>query len=486
MERTLLKNSLVYSVTTFLQKGLVFLLLPLYIKYLPPSEYGIVTVILAISFVSTALFTLGLDSAIIRFYYDSKSQEQEFKKLFGTLLLSLLVVSFFVFTLAVSLFFPVVQYLIGSIPFYPFAYLGFGIVVFLPTYNLCLAFLQAKHQALTYSILSFTYFAVNVGLTIVLVIVLRWGASGYLMAILLAQAISVSLGLFILRNEIAWSFRWSYLKKAFTYSMPLIPHSMASQAAGYADRIIINKFLDTSRAGIYHLGYVLSMPIEILTFSFNRAYTPIFFEHLKEKKDTSEIIEMGLLISLVYLFFCTALSQFSHEVVTWFFDPAFAAAVYVIPFVGFSFLNTGLYYLFSTILFYEKNLTKYVPISTIIAGILTLMLDLFLIPRMGLLGAGISIYTGQLTLAILTYIFSYRQIVTWPILKMITCYVSGVIVSVMGILLTVEIDNAMIVIPVKLLLLLLLLLLWSKVYFNNAFRIFHQVRAFLVKVNVLK
>lgn len=476
MQKTLFKNSIIYSLTTFIQKGLVFLLLPFYIQYLPPGEYGIVTVMLAISIICSAFFTLGLDSAIIRFYYESNSDKHEFKKLFGTLLISLLIISLAVFTLAVTAFAPVVQYFMDNIPFYPYAYIGFAIVVFQPLYNLCLAFLQASHQAAKYSLLSFIYFIINIGLLIFFVVGLRMGALGYLLSILVAQVVSSITGLWILRNDFHLTFQPRFLKAAFKYSMPLIPHSVAGQAAGYADRIILNKFLDTSMAGIYHLGYVLSMPIEVMTFSINRAYTPLFYKQAGEKKENlSEVIEVVLVIILIYVFFATALALFSFEIVSWFFAENFLPAYKVIPFIGFSFVNTGLYYLFSTVLFYDKSLTKYVPLTTIIAAITIIALDLLLIPRIGFLGAGIAVYSGQLILALLAYLFSRNKLVRWPLPKIVSCYLVAVIISAAGISLNDILDNLLITISLKLALLVILILACSLIYYLNMFRIFYKI-----------
>lgn len=478
MQKALFRNSLIYSLTTFIQKGLVFLLLPLYTRYLPPHEFGIVTVMLAISFICSAFFTFGLDSAILRFYYDTKQEPKDFKNMFGTLLIALFLISLTAFLLAVTVFSPFVQFFMEDIPFYPYAYIGFSIVVFQPLYNLCLAFLQAKHQASSYSFLSFMYFVINIGIMILFVVIFKMGAIGYLLSILVAQALSSFAGLWILRNEFQLTFRIQFLKAAMRYSFPLIPHSLASQVAGYADRIILNKFLNTGMAGIYHLGYVLSMPIEVLTFSINRAYTPLFFKHVEEKKDDlSEVINVALVIILVYLFFSTALSLFSFEIVSLFFSDNFHSAYKVIPFISFSFANTGFYYLFSTVLFYDKKLTKFVPISTIVAGITIIVLDIILVPKIGFLGAGVALYTGQLMLAILAFNFSRKKIISWPLSKIISCYLVAAGISAAGVFITSNLPGLFFNIAAKLVLLTIFVFVCSWIYYHSVFRIFKHIHS---------
>lgn len=482
MIKSLLKNSFIYSLSTFVQKGLIFLLLPLYTQYLSPKEYGIVTVILAVSFICSAFFTFGLDSAILRFYHDS-NVEIDFKELFGTLLISLFGISLIVFSLAVTILKPLVQYFIDDIAFYPYGYLGFSIVIFQTLYNLCLAFLQTKHRAKTYSILSFTFFTINIVFTLVLVIGFKLGAVGYLASIFIAQTLSSIIGLFLLRKEYKLNFNQKYLTKALSYSLPLIPHSLASQAAGYADRIILNKMLSASMAGVYNLGYVLSIPIEVLTFSFNRAFVPVFFSRLRNaEEDKSDMIEMGLLVVLVYLFFGTMLALFSREVVSWFFNADFVGAAHVIPIVCFGFINTGLYYLFSAVLFYEKALTKYVPISTMIAGAFTIGLNLFLIPHIGMIGAGVAFYLGQLLLSILAYSFSRKHAIVWPVINIVKCYLLAVLIAGGGMVLNTLVNTGVVLILMKVCLLIILVALLSTVCFQDPLHLVRECHRYVKRM----
>lgn len=421
----LLKNSVIYSVSTFVQKGLMFLLLPIYTRYISVEEYGIATVVLAISFICSIFFTLGLDSAIVRFYFDLKDSIEDFSKFFGTLLISLVTISIVNFALLATVLSPVIQYFMEDIPFNPYGYVGFAILIFQPLYNLCLSFLQATNQAARYSYLSFLYFFLNVGLTLVFLVHFEMEAKGYLMAILIAQAISSVTGLILIRKNFVLVFNYVDLKKAFRYSFPLVPHSLASQTTSYADRIILNKLTDSTKAGIYHLGYVLSIPVEVLTYSINRAYTPLFFERIKgSEEEKASIIEAGLVTTVVYFLSAAGLSLFAFEIIFTFFKPEFIMAHKVVPFVAFAFVNVGLYYLFSTILFYDKRLTRYIPVCTVLSGFTTVALNLLLIPRYGLLGSGAALFCGQLLLAVMTYLFSRKSdLIQWPIIKIILSYV---------------------------------------------------------------
>jgi O-antigen/teichoic acid export membrane protein len=478
MNKQLLKNSFVYTSSSFAQKGLTFLLLPLYIHYLNAAEFGSVTIVLAFSYVISILFTLGLDSAVVRFYYDKKEAES-FKIFFGTILISILTIACINYLLLITLLRPVIQILLDEIPFYPYAFIGFAIAIFQPLYNFSLAFFQAKHEAVKYALASWFYFIVNISLTVLFVIVLEWKGEGYLLAILFAQAIACLVSLFILRKEYTLTFRFNYLKTALGYSSPLIPHSLASQAASYADRFILNKFMNTATVGVYQVGTVLSMPAELLAFNINRAFMPSFFKATDEKAPLDKIIDTSLIIVLLYLTVAALISAFCPEVLSWFFGPAFIPAATVIPLIAFAYVNSGLYYLFSAALFYEKKLTRYVPICTILGGVTTIGLNLALIPVAGIAGAGFALFAGQLVLTTSAFVFSLKSnIIRWPVGKFIAGYLT--FAATVGFLTMMSPQwNFWVNLLVKTMALLLAFFLTSQIYWKNGFAVLQKAKTLI-------
>jgi len=72
MLKRLIKFSISYTVIEGVQRGILFLLLPIFTHYMTPEEYGIVsTSLILISFLSI-FFSLAIQSAISRYYHKSK------------------------------------------------------------------------------------------------------------------------------------------------------------------------------------------------------------------------------------------------------------------------------------------------------------------------------------------------------------------------------------------------------------------------------
>ena len=79
------RNVLVYGVGDLFSKGLQFLLLPVYLSYLNPSQYGTLALAMSYAVVAGLLLQLNLNSAVFRFFSDYENEAQA-QKLAGTLI----------------------------------------------------------------------------------------------------------------------------------------------------------------------------------------------------------------------------------------------------------------------------------------------------------------------------------------------------------------------------------------------------------------
>src|SRR5439155_6548656 len=72
----LLRHSAIYGLGSIVARIIGVLLLPLYTRYLSPSDYGLIETLVALSAVLTALVAQGMKSAFFRFYFDSAEPER--------------------------------------------------------------------------------------------------------------------------------------------------------------------------------------------------------------------------------------------------------------------------------------------------------------------------------------------------------------------------------------------------------------------------
>ena len=83
-QRIFVRGSLIITVSNILLKGVTFLLLPLYTRYLTPEMLGVSDSVTTFTAFVFPILVLGLDSAFGAFYYDRDSREYRMK-IFNTI-----------------------------------------------------------------------------------------------------------------------------------------------------------------------------------------------------------------------------------------------------------------------------------------------------------------------------------------------------------------------------------------------------------------
>ena len=73
--RRLGKHSAIYGLGGLVSRILAVLLLPLYTRYLSPSDYGKVETLIALTTVVGIVLRMGIHAAFFRFYFDSPEPE---------------------------------------------------------------------------------------------------------------------------------------------------------------------------------------------------------------------------------------------------------------------------------------------------------------------------------------------------------------------------------------------------------------------------
>ena len=70
-------HGVIYGFGSVASKLIAIVLLPIIIRYLPPQSYGLAEATLMIDLFAAALFRLGLQNAMMRFYYDAPVDERD-------------------------------------------------------------------------------------------------------------------------------------------------------------------------------------------------------------------------------------------------------------------------------------------------------------------------------------------------------------------------------------------------------------------------
>jgi len=425
-------RSLIYTATSALQKGTMFLLLPVYTRYLTPADYGIVAVVTAASSLLAVLFTFSLHGAMTRFYFEYREQPERLKEFWGAQLTAVLLISV-VGSAALLLFGePLGRRLLGGIPFWPFLGIGLLTALFQPAFTIFLALLQTKEQAARYSAFSLAQFAATLLLVMSFVVALEWGATGALAGTMAASALFFAVSLYALRKDVRFGIRREHLSTGLGYSLPLVPHSLASQVSAITDRLLLNALLSTAVAGVYNVGYLVGSALSFAADGVNRAYVPASMDVLKreEPAQLAQLKQVALLIVTGYVALAAFVSFFGFDIIRLLTTRDFVASFLVVPYIAFAFVLTGMYFIFVNILFFVSRATKFIALCTVVAAAANVALNFALIPAYGMRGAALAALLSQLLATSMVAVAGRRyEPVRWPYLRFAALYLAGFVSS---------------------------------------------------------
>jgi O-antigen/teichoic acid export membrane protein len=435
MFRQLGTNSVIFVITNVTQKAAMFLLMPLYTLFLDPAAFGVLAIVTAINGFLSIAFTLGLTGAVTRYYFEYRDQPAILAEFWGSILSVVMITS--VVLGAVMLL--AGQYLlapfVGDVDFWPYVAIGVVTTVFQPYFLTILSVLQARNQAMRYAVLSLANFALTTALTVALVVFLRRGVVGALTATLVSAVIFLFVSAYLMRGEVRLCLRWAHLREALAYSVPLVPHSVASQLTAMSDRLIVNARLGTSFAGLYSVGAMVAMGIEVAAYGVNKAYYPLSMQAMKSR-DSGELAQLraiGALVVAGFSMLAAGVGIFAPEILWLLAAPAFAPAARVVPVLVFSGVASAIYYVLVNALFYERTATRLVPLGTLCGGASSVLLALTLVPWFGMLGAAVANLLSQVLATLAVALLARRfDPVRWDYGRYALAFAGGLACSLLG------------------------------------------------------
>lgn len=407
--RRLLKNSGIYGIVQILQKCIGLVLIPVYTTLLTPAEKGITDVVTPIVSFLSILYSLSINSAVIRFYVDYKEDKNKLKEFWGTCIVFVTLNSIALTTIFIIFRSQLLEPMAKGVDFFPYILLGMISITLNPIYTIFQSTLQAKEESKVYAKNNLLYFVVNLALNILFVVVLRIGAVGVLLSLAITDVIFFIYTVIKFIPRVVLKIKYMYLKQALKYSLPLLPHSLSGWAVSMLDRLFLNRYNGLQSPAIYSTGAQFGNIINVLTTAVNQAYVPWLFQKLKNKKENEkEIVLMSEVLTIFYAFLAMGMSLFGPEIFKIIVDKAYFEGWKVIPLLSFAFVFNGIYYFFVNPLFYNKKGVKFIAIGTFTGAILNSILNVILIPKFDIIGAATASLVSMMISCILVYFISIK------------------------------------------------------------------------------
>ncbi len=424
--RKIVSQSVIYGFGTMAPKLAGLILIPLYTKHFPLSEFGILGLLDSTSQIIVSILGLALYNGFFRWYFDKSVQEKR-KSLFFTLLLVHLTVA------VVSMI--VIWPLAGAISNLLFHHTGYTYVVRVMAAASLLqmvvvmpsTLLRAQERATIFTVSNLVQMAVMVLFTVYFIVGLKQGVE----AIYEAQLLGLIIYLLILARHmwqnIEWKVEWVLLGEIMKFCLPLVISSIAIVLLNQADRFIIGKFGQLSDVGLYTLGFRLSNTLNILLVaSVSFAIQPLIFKKMDDPDNHRFYSKLMTYFVLVVMFFVLGMTLFGKEIVKIFVRrPEYYEAYKVFPLLSFAILLNMMRDM-ALIGLQIKKKTGIIAIVIIIVSVLGISLNFLLIPIWHNQGAALARFLASAIYFSLIYYYSQKAyFIPYEVKKLLMMIVVG-------------------------------------------------------------
>ena len=399
------QNSILYALSAFVTKGIGFLMLPVYTRLLATEGYGAVNLITSFVGVASYVAALSLYSAILRFYTEFEQDRAGLKRFFGTVMCFLLLSGGAFLGLALIFREPLTRVLFEGLPFYPLVLIGLLLVFFSVIHTAHTTVLQAMQQGKRLTAINIALCLAQAGLTLILLLVFRLGASGVLLSQL---TVYIAYGFFAFfdlkrRDCLTFCLDGALLKRALAYSIPILPHNLSTNIAAYASKLFLNNAADLSSVGLYGVANQFSMVIDTIQASVNRAFMPWFFQTVKQGEENSreEITRVTRTLLMLYSLLYLGIGLFSEELLVLIAGKDYHEAWRVIPLIVAAFSVKSVYYFTIDVLMYHQEAARRIFLATVTGSLMDILLAAALVGPLGMYGSALAFLGAKIVVVVI-------------------------------------------------------------------------------------
>ena len=401
------KASVVYTVVSFLTKGLAIFTVPVFTRMMSTSEIGVVNLYNSwfsmISVVTTLALTSGGFQLAMKEFCNERDQY---------------ISSVLTLTSGMACLVALV-YAINPLYWNNLLGLSTGLVIllilqllFTPASDFWLARQRYEYK---YKLAAIVSFLSALFASVISVIAVVWGNSAgtpnlgeirlyanYIVILSVACAIWISI---YAKGKTIYNAR--YWRFSLSLSIPLIGNSFASQILNVSDRTMIGKMVDNSAVGIYGTLYTVSSLSLIVWQAINASFVPFLFENIDKPEREHDIKKISAQLLTAFAVVAFVLTVMAPEIVLVLATKEYYNAIYIMPpicagifLISFSNMNTN-------VLIYHKK-TKFIMISSCVAATINVILNYFGIKMFGYMAAAYTTLIAYMILALMQGVVSTR------------------------------------------------------------------------------
>ncbi|NOU59814.1 polysaccharide biosynthesis C-terminal domain-containing protein [Marinifilum caeruleilacunae] len=413
----------IYGVSSIVGRFLNWLLVPLYTYIFHPAEFGIVAYLLSYVALFLVLLTFGMETGYFRF----ANKEGKADITFTTGFLSLIASSLIFWILVLIFLNPLSAHMnISDHKEYILllaATLGLDAITALP-----FAKLRLQNRAFRYAGLKLINIFTNLGINLFFLVLCPWihknfpGVPiekiwnpnigvGYIFIAFCAASVVNFVLLLPDFKSVKFRMDWSLLKEILSYSWPILIVSICGQINLNLDKMLMPDLIPASKdpmyqTGIYAANYKLAVIMTLFIQAFRYAFEPFFFSQAKQENSKQVYADVLKYFTLFCLLIFLGV-MFYIDIVKLLIKSNYHEGLSIVPYVLLANLFFGVF--FSLSLWYKlSDKTRYGAIMAIIGSVITIILNIILVPRIGYQGAAYAVFICFAIMMIVSYLLGQK------------------------------------------------------------------------------
>ena len=180
------------------------------------------------------------------------------------------------------------------------------------------------------------------------------------------------------------------IKEMLKYSLPMMPTTVIWWITNVSDRFMVSYICDFAANGLYSAAYKIPTIIALVAGVFNEAWQLSAISESKDEREVSNFFaEVFERYQAILFFGCSMLIPFTPLATRILLNESYFSAWSFMPVLLLATVFSSLVTFIGTIYTVKKKTTMSLVTAAVGAGI-NIVLNLYLIPRMGAQGAGIA------------------------------------------------------------------------------------------------
>jgi len=390
------KHSAIYGLGGLVSRILAVLLLPLYTRYLSPSDYGKVETLIALTTVIGIVLRMGIHSAFFRFYFDSPEPEHR-RRVLRTSFWFTMAMATAGLIVGVALSPQISDLLFGTTDDAELVAAAFVGLWAGMNYEQLTSLFRVEERSTAFVAASLSNVLLTIGATLILVVALDKGPIGVIVGNFTGTLLVYAALVGYRREQLGLQFDRGLLREMNRFGTPLVPTALFLWVTNFSDRLFLVQLADVTEVGLYSVGVRIASAMVLLLTAFRLAW-PAFAYSIEDEGEARRTYAYVLTyLVLVATWVATALALLSPWIVDWIAAPAFDESSRVVGPLAFAAVAFGAYIVVAIGVGRARR-TQFNWVVTGVAAAVNIALNLLLIPPYGMMGAAVATVAAYMTI----------------------------------------------------------------------------------------